>query len=88
MVFLSAFLSLSLVFQKVGSWRLNMSSKWLPSCQFVMGMDEVIHALEFLPSLSAKSNNDGTSKNMNNDNNDVVSAVIHHSSPGMYKCVY
>jgi hypothetical protein len=62
--------------------------------QFVMGMDDVIHALEFVPSSSAIAKAiimEHSSKNnvANDNNNDVVSAVIHHtSSPGMYKCVY
>jgi hypothetical protein len=61
--------------------------------QFAMGMDEVIHALEFVPSSSAIAKaiimEHSSKNNDNNNNNDVVSAVIHHtSSPGMYKCVY
>ena len=55
--------------------------------QFVTGMDEVIHALEFVPSSSAiaKTIMMECSENVNNDN---ISVVIHPTSPVMYKCVY
>ena len=57
--------------------------------QFVTGIDEVIHALEFVPSSSAiaKAIMMERSKNVNNDNNNI-SVVIHPTSPVMYKCVY